>query len=331
MTSEAFVSVVTPFHDSEPYLAECIESVLAQTHRNFEYVLLDNASTDRGGAIAAHYAARDNRIRLLRSDVLRDQVANYNHALRQISPDSRHVKIVQADDWIYPGCLAEMTTLAEAHPVVAVVSSYELRGRDVVGTGLAAERTVISGREACRLHLLDGVFLFGSPTTVMYRADLVRGRDDFFPLGRLHEDTEIIYELLRAHDLGFVHQVLSFTRQQEGSITSAARSYNPIWLDRLILTSRFGADFLTEEERALVLEDDLTRYYDSLARAVYERRGAAYWDYQRRGLATIGGGDGRLNRIDRVRLAKAIVVFAFKAALSPAGALRALRGLSKRG
>ena len=203
MTAEPFVSVVTPFHDSEPYLAECIESVLAQTHRNFEYVLLDNASTDRGGSIAAHYAARDNRIRLLKSDVLRDQVANYNHALRQISPDSRHVKIVQADDWIYPGCLAEMATLAEAHPNVAIVSSYELRGRDVVGTGLAAERAVISGREACRLHLLDGIFLFGSPTTVMYRADLVRGRDDFYPLGRLHEDTEIIYELLRGHDLGF--------------------------------------------------------------------------------------------------------------------------------
>ena len=54
-TDETAISVVTPFYNTAPYLAQCIESVLAQTHRNFEYVLVDNQSTDGSAEIAASY------------------------------------------------------------------------------------------------------------------------------------------------------------------------------------------------------------------------------------------------------------------------------------
>ena len=60
---EPLVSVVTPFYNTDRYLAECIESVLSQTYRNFEYVLVDNHSTDRSGVIAAEYARRDSKVR----------------------------------------------------------------------------------------------------------------------------------------------------------------------------------------------------------------------------------------------------------------------------
>ena len=56
------VSVVTPFYNSTQYLAECIESVLAQTHGEFEYILSDNCSTDGSTDIAESYARRDSRI-----------------------------------------------------------------------------------------------------------------------------------------------------------------------------------------------------------------------------------------------------------------------------
>ncbi|HWH03492.1 MAG TPA: glycosyltransferase family 2 protein, partial [Gemmatimonadales bacterium] len=64
------VSVVTPVYNTGKYLAECIESVLAQTFTDFEYVILDNASTDDSPEIIARYARRDPRIRVVRNERL---------------------------------------------------------------------------------------------------------------------------------------------------------------------------------------------------------------------------------------------------------------------
>ena len=55
---EPFVSIVTPVYNDEPYLEECIKSVLAQSHQDFEYIICNNHSKDRSGEIAADYAAK---------------------------------------------------------------------------------------------------------------------------------------------------------------------------------------------------------------------------------------------------------------------------------
>ena len=99
MSAFPAVSVVTPFHNTAPYLAQCIESVLAQTFTDFEYVLVDNQSTDGSSEIAERYAAKDARIRLQRTDRLLPQVQNYNFALSRISPGTRWCKLVQAAWW----------------------------------------------------------------------------------------------------------------------------------------------------------------------------------------------------------------------------------------
>src|SRR6267378_1764711 len=147
---EPFVSVVTPFYNTAAYLPQCIESVLGQSYRNFEYVLVDNCSSDDSLAIATKYAAADSRIRIVNNSEFLGQVANYNHALRQISPESRYCKMVQADDWIYPQCLAEMVQVGEAHPTVGIVGAYTLLQTVAFLDGLSHSQSFISGRELCR-------------------------------------------------------------------------------------------------------------------------------------------------------------------------------------
>src|SRR5215813_13713501 len=221
------VSVVTPFYNTEAYLEECIQSVLAQTLSDFEYLLVNNCSTDGSLAIAERYAAKDSRIRVITNPAFVPQVENYNGALAQIGAESRYCKLVQADDWIYPQCLEEMVALADGDDSVGIVSSYRLDGRRVTCTGLPYTDRVVDGRAICRRQLLEGIFVFGSPTTLLLRASIVRSRKPFYETGRLHEDTEVCYEILRDWNFGFVHQILSFTRRDNDSIVAASKAFDP--------------------------------------------------------------------------------------------------------
>lgn len=72
------VSIGLPVYNGEDFLEEAIESILAQTFRDFELVISDNASTDATQAICEGYAQRDGRVRYHRSDTNRGAAWNYN-------------------------------------------------------------------------------------------------------------------------------------------------------------------------------------------------------------------------------------------------------------
>jgi len=282
------VSVVVPFYDTAEFLDACVESILAQDYEHFELILSDNRSTDGSSKIARRWAERDPRIRYVAHDEFVGQVANYNRALTEISPGSGYTKIVQADDWIYPECLRKMVKLAERHPGVGLVSSYMLDGTAIMNDGLPPDREVFTGREVCRRQLLEEAFFMGTPTTVLYRSEIVRNRTPFYPPESLHEDTEVCYEILRDWDFGFVHQILSFARRREDSITAERREYDPYLLDRLIQIHRFGDDFLSPLELRSVWRSQLRRYYAYLGEGLLMARGRDFWRYHREGLATVG-------------------------------------------
>jgi glycosyltransferase involved in cell wall biosynthesis len=305
------VSVVTPFYNTAAYLAECIDSVLAQSHADFEYILVDNHSTDGGGDIAAQYAARDPRLRVVRPPAHLPQVPNYNFALRQIARDTRYVKIVQADDTIFPRCLTEMIALAEAHPSIAVVGSYRMFGAEVQPSGLPHTRTFLPGRDACRVVLKDSIYLFGSPTTVMFRADLVRGRDPFYAEGRLFEDAEICFDLLADHDFGFVHQILTFTRTDNDSLWRGMRAYNGWLLARRNQLAQYGRQFLAPDEFAAQWRIRDRHYRRFLAESWLAGRDDGFWNFHEKGLATVG------DVLDRKAVIRDAARFALGLALSP--------------
>ena len=63
--SDPLVTVLTPVYNGEKYLIECLDSVVNQTYKNFEYILVNNCSTDRTIEIASSYAQKDNRIKIV--------------------------------------------------------------------------------------------------------------------------------------------------------------------------------------------------------------------------------------------------------------------------
>ena len=286
--SQPLVSVVTPVYNTGKYLAECAESILAQTYENWEYVIVNNGSTDDSLEIAQRYAQQDARIRIHDNAEFLSQMQNWNHALRQISPDSKYCKVVHADDWLFPECISAMVTLAEAHPSVGIVGAYRLDETQVNLDGLPYPSVVTPGREICRSTLLGDLYVFGSPTSLLIRSDFIQGSNAFYDEHVIQADKKVCLDILQSSDFGFVHQVLTYTRRHNESITSLIHRLDTRRLGRLNYLAEYGPVFLDAQEYNERWERALESHYRFLAQSVFERRGKEFWHYHKDGLEKLG-------------------------------------------
>lgn len=293
--AEPLVSVVTPVYNGEAFLADCVESVLAQTYANWEYVIVNNHSADRTLEIAERYARHDSRIKVHSNDATLPIIANHNRAFQLISPSAKYCKVVSADDWLFPACLAEMVRLAEANPSVGIVGSYQLSGggsdwRDwhVKWDQVPYPSTVVSGLAVGRIHMLGGIEVFGTPTSLLYRADLVRENGDFYPNPTAEADTSACCKCLRRVDYGFVHQVLSYERVHDVRMTTKSQSLNAYLSSNLSDLLTYGEAYLSPEERARRLGSLLRQYYGFLAISALKFRDRDFWEFHLRRLRELG-------------------------------------------
>lgn len=314
------VSILTPVYNNSEDIAECIESVLAQTYQNWDYTIVDNCSTDGSGEIARKYAAKDSRIRVLKNEVFLRAVPNHNVTLRQISPESKYSKIVFADDSLFPHCVEQMVAVAEAHPSIGIVGAYGVQGADVMWQGVTYPGEFVAGREICRRLFFDRTYVFGTSTSVLYRSDLVRKHEPFFNEANLHADMESCVVLLKESDFGFVHQILTFKRWRLESLTSFTEDVNTIIAGQLYTLVKHGHDFLTSEEFDRCLKKQISEYYNFLAVNLLRRpRDKKFWQYHRNKLNEAGV------PYSRARLARAAIARTARAVLNPNETLDKLR------
>jgi hypothetical protein len=201
---------------------------------------------------------------------------------------SKYCKVVYADDWIFPECIMKMGELAEVHPTVAIVGSYWLSGTKVKGVGVPYTDTVIPGRDICRQTLLGNLYVFGTPTSILFRSDLVRASESFYDESNPHCDSEVCLKILSDWDFGFVHQVLTYIRKREGSEIAFCKQYNtyaPNRIDRLL---KFGTAVLGPEELEACLKRYLAAYYRYLAISVFACREKEFWIFHREKMKSIG-------------------------------------------
>lgn len=284
------VTVLTPVYNGEPFIAECVESVMRQSYANWEYIIVNNRSVDRTLDIVTRYADQDPRIRIIDNTRFVDVVANHNIAFASLAPDSKYCKLVSADDWLYPECLERMVDVAERHPSTGIVSCYTIANTTppILRQGdMPLAQEVFSGREVCRRHLM-GTDVLGAPTSVLYRADVIRSTQPFFAVAVPSADIHASFDVLRTHDYGFVHQILCFERWHKQSVSSALVAFNSFLVDRIHFVIAYGHYFLTPDECRTRLTQLFARYYAFLADQAIHGAGPEFWRYHRTKLAALG-------------------------------------------
>jgi len=127
----AKVTVLLAVHNGEPYVREAVESVLGQTFTNFEFVIVDDASTDGTAGIVGSFD--DDRIRLLRNERKLGQVPSLNRGLAEARGE--YVARIDHDDRCRAERLAEQVAVLDSQPEVGLVGTWldlvDERGRKV--------------------------------------------------------------------------------------------------------------------------------------------------------------------------------------------------------
>jgi hypothetical protein len=199
-----------------------------------------------------------------------------------------------------------MVALAQSHPTIGIVGSYQLSGgaeKWYLRTyGLPYHNTVIPGREIGRKQLLGELDVLGNPTSSLYRCDLVRSSDSFYPNSSAEADVSACFKYLRNNDFGFVHQVISFERLHHDRITTTSQAFNAYVGSKLNDLLTYGSSYLTPAEIAARTQDLLDGYYKFLAISAVNFRDREFWKYHRKRLQEAG------HPLDLGRLAKAVCV-----------------------
>lgn len=176
------ISVLMLTYNREKMVGRAIESILAQTYRDFEFIIVDNGSTDRSGAVAEEYAARDSRIRVIHR--ARGNIgAGRNTALD--AARGEYLTFLDDDDWAEPDFLAFLLELLEENDADVAICGATGRVYD--------EKKVMSAEEALIELMWRKKYNVAFPTKLFRRELMEHLR---FPVDGKYDDIALMYRLL---------------------------------------------------------------------------------------------------------------------------------------
>ena len=221
------VSVIVPIYNVEPYLRECVDSILLQHYRNIEIILVDDGSTDGCPALCDQFAADNPSVVAIHQNN-RGLSGARNSGLEVCHGE--YVTFVDSDDWLAPDMVSRCMELILENDADVCGVSFNLAypdGRFVPNETVASSPEVYDTKEALSKYLFNtnlGVCVCGK----VWSREL--WREIRCPEGLLHEDQHTTYRLLgEADKVVFVPEPLYFYRQREGSIGHSSfseRSYD---------------------------------------------------------------------------------------------------------
>lgn len=246
------ISVIVPVYKVEKYLSACVESILAQTFRDFELILVDDGSPDTCGAMCDAYAQKDTRVRVIHQE--NQGLSGARNSAMDIA-EGDYITFVDSDDMVTEDFLESLhLTVKEESASVAVCQMYGFEdGRDITEylekKDWEGQSVVLDNREAC-VELYNGSSIVPiNACAKLFRRELIGERR--FPVGRVHEDQAFTpYVCYAANKVVSLPQKKYCYRTRPESITRekfSLRRYDDLWaIDNCI------AFFESEQESRIV-------------------------------------------------------------------------------
>lgn len=238
VSREDLISVIVPVYNMEQYLERCINSIVDQTYRNLEIILVDDGSTDRSPRMCDEYAAKDGRIKVVHK--VNGGLSDARNAGLQVATGT-YIGYVDSDDWIEPQMYQRMYEACIEHQAQVAVCRYAKIYRDHVDREGNGQVTVFDREGILKIYLMDQpeYVVYNSVWSKLFAREVVEGV--LFPVGKNSEDimytTKAFCKLEKAVyiDECFYDYVLD----REGSIMNVNRTQRmfqdeiPFWREHI--------------------------------------------------------------------------------------------------
>ena len=247
------ISVIVPVYNTEQYIHRCIESILSQSFKDFELILINDGSTDASGTICDEYALKDSRIRVFHQQN-RGQATARNFALDWIfaNSDSVYISFIDSNDWVHPEYLEKLL--------------YAIKKYDAPISQCAYKRVESENSFNVSKNLDDSLIL-ASPEeqySKWYNANFcgkMFSKESFdhlrFPEGKIFEDVLIWYKLLFSFEkVAIIDEILYYYYQRSDNTTNSA--WTPAKLSQIEAWEK-QLDFAHEHDSEDVLHAALER------------------------------------------------------------------------
>lgn len=222
MEQNVLISVIVPVYNVEAFLPKCVDSILNQTYRNLEVILVDDGTKDASDEICDRYAEQDSRVKVIHK--LNGGLSSARNAGLEMA-SGEYIAFVDSDDWLEPDAYEAMLSGAIRHGVLLVCAGrYDVSGRTGQRKpGLCPQREeVVTGQELVR-RIFHWENLDSAAWDKLYHRSLFR--EIRYPLGKIVEDVPTTYRiaLLAGRALMLPKPIYNYYHRPN-SITTAAVS-----------------------------------------------------------------------------------------------------------
>lgn len=232
------VSIILPIYNVDKYLSKCLDSILAQTYRDLEIILIDDGSTDDSAKICDEYAKHDKRI------VVKHQKNGGVSAARNAGLElatSEFITFIDPDDYVDENHIETLVEVQKRDNSDVVICAYN---------DIRLQNDLVFGTEALRRLLVLQRDLDILIWNKLYRASLFKNNKIIYPVGRIHEDNLTTYKVLYFADkVTYIDANSYHYISRKGSITKANKLL--IQLNERRNAAIEAIDFLKEDDSAI--------------------------------------------------------------------------------
>jgi glycosyltransferase involved in cell wall biosynthesis len=235
------VSVCMPNYNCSRYLPEAIESVLKQSYADYEFIIIDDCSTDDSLEIIGRYASKDGRIKLLINSENIGQAKNLNACLKQTTGE--YIKFVFSDDVLHSAdAIKKMVDVLNSNEDIALVASarYSIDETSSVIGVLSSYKNgmVCGGTDVIKDCLFTNTNKIGEPTVVMFRKKHAhRGFDEKY---NLNVDWEMWFHILEQGKFAYIDEPLCSFRNHPFQQTRLSREKQIHLVEPFYMLNAYG-------------------------------------------------------------------------------------------